>query len=63
MRLDIEYRDSMTLKNVLDKLYENYTEEIKQAYSDENTPIKEINRLNGERDELKPIIETFNRYR
>mgnify|MGYP003115265819 FL=1 len=63
MRLDIEYRQLMSLKNILDKLYENYTEEIKQAYSDENTPIKEINRLNGERDELKPIIETFNRYR
>ena len=63
MRLDIEHRQLMSLKNILDKLYENYTEEIKQAYSDENTPIKEINRLNGERDELKPIIETFNRYR
>ena len=63
MRLDIEYRHLMTLKEILDKLYENYTEEIKQAYSDENTPIKEINRLNGERDELKPIITTLKKYR
>ena len=63
MKLEVERHELEKLKSVIDKLYNTYTDQIKQAYSDVNTPIKEINRLNGERDELKPIIEMLNRHR
>jgi|TARA_R100000008_G_C3552765_1_gene151415 hypothetical protein len=63
MKIEIKPHELEKIKSLIDKLYQTYTEQIKEAYSDENTPIKEINRLNGERDELKPILEMLNRHR
>tara|TARA_R100001591_G_C4259420_1_gene159328 strand:+ start:198 stop:389 length:192 start_codon:yes stop_codon:yes gene_type:complete len=63
MKIEIKPYELEKLKCVIDKLYETYSEQIKQAYADQNTPIKEINRLNSERDELKPILEMLSRHR
>tara|TARA_R100001509_G_scaffold165332_1_gene146452 strand:+ start:800 stop:991 length:192 start_codon:yes stop_codon:yes gene_type:complete len=63
MKIEITSQELEKMKSVIDKLYQNYSEQIRQAYADENTPIKEINRLNGERDDLKPILEMLKRHR
>ena len=63
MKIEIEYKDLIVIKNMLTKNCNEFEFLIKESYSDADTPIAEINRLNGERDILKNILEKLKDYR
>lgn len=62
MKIEIEYKDLNFLKTMLTKKYDEYEISIKEAYSDSQTPLSEINRLNGNKDIIGRILKTLNRY-
>ena len=62
MKIEIEYKYLNFIKMMLTKKYEEYEVSIKKAYSDSETPLSEINRLNGDKDTIGKILKTLNRY-
>ena len=62
MKIEIEYKHLIFIKNMLVKKCNEFESLIKEAYSDADTPLSEINRLNGERDSLKNVLYKLKDY-
>ena len=62
MKIEIEYKDLNFIKTMLSKKYDKYEISLKEAYSDSQTPLSEIDRLNGNKDTIRKILKTLNRY-
>jgi uncharacterized protein Yka (UPF0111/DUF47 family) len=62
MKIEIEYKHLMCIKTMLAKKCNEFESLIKEAYSDADTPLSEINRLNEERDSLKNVLEKLKDY-
>ena len=62
MNIELELKYVNLIKNILTKKCNEIEALIKEAYSDADTPLSEINRLNGERDSLKNVLYKLKDY-
>ena len=62
MKIELEYKYLIVIKNILVKKCNEFESLIKEAYSDADTPLSEIDRLNGDKDTLGKILKILKQY-
>jgi len=62
MKIELEYKYLIVIKNMLSQRYNEFEASIKEAYSDSQTPLSEIDRLNGDKDTLGKILKILKQY-
>jgi|TARA_R110002020_G_C16113595_1_gene759770 hypothetical protein len=62
MRIDIEYKDIVILKNIIKEKQDLYKNQILSAYTDESTSIDTINEIELKEKRIGKILEILNRY-
>lgn len=60
MKIEIEYRDVILIKNVLEEKQELYKKQILSGYTDESTSIDTINEIESKQKRISKIFEILN---
>jgi len=59
MKIEIEYKDLIFLKDYLSEQADGLDKRVKESYMDEETPLEEISSLGGTRDTLSTIASVI----
>mgnify|MGYP003123398298 FL=1 len=59
MRVDIEYKDLMFLKEYLSTQLNNISTRVKESYTDEETSLDDISSLGKTRDNIHRIVSVL----
>ena len=62
MKIDIEYKDILLLKQILMEKEDVYRKQIVSGYTDTSTPIDTISKIESDQKRIAKIYEKLNQY-